>query len=46
MSDHWPTPYLRCMHTRDDTSEMVDPAGMMLCFKAVLETVLKLDQIE
>jgi len=39
------TEYLHSMHTINDTVELADPVGMTLCYKAVLETILRLDKM-
>ncbi|MFC1726598.1 M28 family metallopeptidase [candidate division KSB1 bacterium] len=40
----WPTKYISCIHSPDDTAEMADPVGMTICYKIVLETVKRLDK--
>ena len=44
IDSYWPTKYIKSIHSKDDTSEMADPVGMTFCFRAVLETVIRLDR--
>lgn len=39
-----PSGYLKSMHSSNDTVTMADPAGMTICYQAVLDLVINLDQ--
>ena len=39
----WPTEYIKSIHSVNDTVEMADSLGMTICYRAVLETIKRLD---